>query len=46
MGGFCQGRPAICMIIHTVVDIPRQGRLEACYRMYAAKHLICRLEGV
>ena len=32
--------------IHTVEDIPRQGRLEGCHRVSAAMHLICGLEGV
>ena len=35
MDELCQGSPAICKIlIHTVEDIPRQGRLKGCYRLY------------
>ena len=47
MGGLCQGRPAIYRAFNRMVEeIPGQGRLEGCHRMYAATHLICGLESV
>ena len=47
MGELCQGRPAACRaFIHMVEEIPKQGRLEGSYRLSAATHLICGLEGV
>ena len=33
---------AVCRaFIHMVEEIPRQGRLEGCHRLFAATHLIC-----
>ena len=42
MGGSCQERPAVCRAFnHMVEEMPRKSRLEGCYRVSAATHLMC-----
>ena len=47
MGGLYQGRPAVCRAFNYMVEeIPRQGRLEGCHKIFIATHRICGLEGL
>ena len=47
MGRLCQGGPAVCRTLTKLVkEIPGQGSLEGCHRMFAATHLIYGLASV